>query len=221
MAYATTEDSEYNRAVTVQSVIDLLDHLRDVKLQHFIYLGSMAVFGDMTPYAQNKLDAAQAVLKANVPFRVTVLHPTGVYDANSKRIRDYKAMFETGYIVSPADGIANIVHADDVAGAIVSSASRTKGAQAEEYMINGETLTYREWFAALEREVGVAFWPKLPAWLSPFIRGPIAKLARKLRFRKALPIPLYKLTAYRAKTAYSSERAEWDFGFIAHRRMRP
>lgn len=219
MAYATTEEEEYNRAVTVQSVIDLLQHFQKVRLQHFIYLGSMAVFGEMTPYAQNKLEASQAVLKASVPFRVTVLHPTGVYDADSKRMRDYRAMFEDGYIAAPADGITNIVHADDVAGAIVTSASRTMGARAEEYIINGESLSYREWFAVIERKAGVDTWPKLPPWLSPFIRGPVAKLARKLRVRKALPIPAYKLAAYRAKMTFSSERAEQDFGFSPQRRL--
>lgn len=110
-AYATTQDEDYDRAVTVDSLVEALHHFQDSLLKHFIYLGSMSVFGINLPqlrldetaprvpdndYAHNKIDASAAAMEASVSFKVSVLHPTGVYSATSKRLTSYCEMLANG-----------------------------------------------------------------------------------------------------------------------------
>jgi len=119
LAYATTQDAAYDRAVTADSVVELLRHFQGSLLKHFIYLGSMSVFGIELPhgqldetaprvpdndYAENKIDASAAAMGADVSFKVSVLHPTGVYSATSKRLKSYRKMLANGYLVLDSGG---------------------------------------------------------------------------------------------------------------------
>lgn len=144
LAYSTTLNAACDRAVTVDSVNELLDHFNGSLLKHFIYVGSMSIFGIDLPtgildetaphvpdndYAQNKIDASAAAIGASTSFKVSVLHPTGVFSSNSKRLNTYREMLTNGYFVfdSGGCGINNSVHADDVASAILACYSRQKG----------------------------------------------------------------------------------------------
>jgi len=229
LAYATSQDATYDRAVTVNSVVELLRHFQDSLLKHFIYLGSMSIFGIELPpgqldenaervpdndYAQNKIDASAAVMGADVSFMVSVLHPTGVYSATSRRLKSYCEMLAIGYLVldSGGGGINNIVHAADVASAILSCAIRNKGERAEEYLINGEKIKYSEWFGVLEQHIG-ASQHRVPSRLAKLCRGPLRLLFRAARLRIPIIMPSYKRAMYERDTIFLSDKATIHFGY--------
>lgn len=236
MAYATTGAAEYDRAVTVKSVADVIEHFRGSLLRHFILLGSMSAFGMKLPdgkidedaprvpdceYARNKIDAAAAAMGANADFPLSVLHPTGVYSDGSKRLNMYEHILTQGYIVDQEKrrGINNIVHADDVANAIVEAASRESGSKAEEYIINGEAVVFSDWLAALERRLGVADRKRLPPFMAPVCRGPARRILSLAGFRVPIQLPQYKTQIFERKAYFSAEKAMAHFGWGASRRF--
>lgn len=191
LAYAITEDESYNRRVTVGSVEKILcnlDRLGKVALQHFVYAGSMTVFGlapkddivtedsEKKPdsvYASNKLEVTQLFLNKEGGFLITVLHLTGVYDAASNRIRLYQNMLKDNYLVTLKGGLGknNIVHADDAASAFVDCLKRKKTNRFEEYVINGESVIYKDWFKVIEKTTDVEEKRLARKYLSHFIGG--------------------------------------------------
>jgi nucleoside-diphosphate-sugar epimerase len=235
MAYATTGSAEYCRAVTVKSVVDLIEHFRNSDLLHFILLGSMSVFGMKLPvckidefaprvsdceYSRNKIDAVSAVMEANTEFRTSVLHPTGVYSEGSKRLIMYENIFKLGYILGQEKclGINNIVHADDVANAILGAACRESGGKAQEYIVNGEAVIFSNWLSALETRFG-SNCLRLPSILAPLCRGPIRRLLVLAGFRIPIRLPEYKMEIFQRKAFFSSEKALAHFGWSASRRF--
>jgi nucleoside-diphosphate-sugar epimerase len=235
MAYASTEDTAYDRKVSVESVRAVLHCFAHSAIRHFVYIGSMTVFGEQmpkgqmnetnphvgaTPYSINKVNATREVMEADVPFMVSVLHPTGVYDGKSKRLTTYAQILRSGYIHTPcgARGYNNVVHADDVAGAIIACVSRRQGRRAEEYIINGEVITYADWFAALERTLGLFNRPRIPPFLAPLCRGCLRRLALTMGLRPPVMVPDYKAKIYEREVVFSSEKAVSDFGFTASHR---
>lgn len=230
LAYATTQDAVYDRTVTVDSVVEILHHFKGSSLKHFIYLGSMSVFGIELPpgqldetaprvpdndYAQNKIDASAAAMGADVSFKVSVLHPTGVYSATSKRLKSYREMLAYGYLVLDAGGrgINNIIHADDVAAAILACATRQKGERAEEYLVNGEAIKYSEWFTVLEQQLGVADQHRVPAKLSSLCRGPLRRILQAARLRFPIIMPAYKRAIFERDTLIVPDKAATHFGW--------
>jgi len=232
LAYATTEDKYYDRTVTVDSAIEIIEYFKESSLQHFIFGGSMSVFGIELPagildenaprvadndYARNKVDACAALISSDVDFKVSVLHPTGIYDDTSKRMKSYREMLSWGYFVLDAGGhgINNIVHADDVGAAIYACSTRLIGNRAEEYIINGEAVSFEEWFSILESEKNLNKRRRLPAILAPCYRGPLRRFF--IAFGYALPIlmPAYKRKIYERDTEFVSEKAAVHFGWQA------
>jgi nucleoside-diphosphate-sugar epimerase len=224
LAYATSEDAAYNRAVTVNSVVEVLEYFENTNLKAFIYCGSMSVFGiDLSAslisentvrvpdcdYAANKIDVCEFLMRAKVSFQVSILHPTGVYDAYSKRIKTYRDMLRSGYICLDAGGggINNIIHADDVARAVIACFSRVFGNRAEEYIINGELITYREWFSILERSLGNAQMPRIPLQLLKLCRWRMRSLLRMVGLRLPILLPAYKRAMFERKSIFSSDKA--------------
>lgn len=236
MAYATTGNSAYDRAVTVTSVADTVEHFRDSSLKHFVLLGSMSVFGMELPagsvdeqmprvpdceYAKNKIDSVASAMGADVKYPLSVLHPTGVYADGSKRLSMYSEILSQGYIVNRAggQGINNIVHADDVAAAIVAVANRRLGEMAEEYIVNGETILFADWLKALESHLGVADRIRLPASLAPICRGPVRHMLAAMGLRAPIALPAYKAAIFERKTVFTSDKALSHFGWRASRRF--
>lgn len=230
MAYATTGYADYDRAVTVTSVTDTVRHFRKSPPKHFVLLGSMSVFGMELPlgildehmprvpdceYARNKIDAASAAMEADVEFPISILHPTGVYAEGSKRLNMYSGMLSQGYIVLQAggQGINNIVHADDVAAAIVAVTRRKLGGRVEEYIINGEAISFANWLEALEDCLGVKERKRLPVVLAPICRGPVRRILAALGLRAPIALPAYKAALFERKAVLSSDRAMAHFGW--------
>lgn len=228
LAYSINGGAAYDRAVTVTSVVDTLRYFAGASLKHFIYVGSMSVFGLDLPagildeqaprvpdneYALNKIDASAAVMSADIACPVSVLHPTGVYDAFSKRLVDYRNLLNNGYIVLDAGGrgINNIVHADDVAIAIVTCLTRRRGDRAEEYVINGEGICYSEWFEVLERHLGVENEKRVPLRFLALCHGPLRRLLRAIGLRPPIVLPDYKRAMFERGAIFSSGKAGAHF----------
>jgi nucleoside-diphosphate-sugar epimerase len=204
--------------------------LGKIELQHFVYVGSMSVFG-MLPkddivnecsekvadsiYASNKIEATRLVLSSNAQFLKTVCHPTGVYDANGKRIKSYQDLLRYNYIVTLKGGmgINNIVHADDVAIALIECLHRPKTNESEEYVINGESIIYNEWFRLIEKTVGVENKRLAPQIFKPLYLILARKLLQFIGFRCPIDLPYYKLLIFENKAILSSLKADKDFSF--------
>lgn len=233
MAYATTGDADYDRAVTVNSVAEAVEHFCDSSLKHFVLVGSMSVFGmelpagivdEQTPrvsdceYAQNKIDAVGAAEGADVKYSLSVLHPTGVYADGCKRLSMYSEILSQGYFLLQAggQGINNIVHADDVAAAIVAVVNRKLGGRTQEYIINGETISFSDWLAALEKCYGVEAKTRLPAALAPICRGPVRRILASIGgLRSPITLPAYKAALFERKAVLSSDKARLHFAWRA------
>jgi nucleoside-diphosphate-sugar epimerase len=229
LAYATSGDAKYNRAVTVDSVFEVLEYFKDSDLKAFIYCGSMSVFGIDLPaglidentirvpdceYAINKIDVSKMLIAANVSFKVTILHPTCIYDAFSKRIKNYRDMLSSGYIyLDEGGGINNIIHADDVALSIIACFTRVLGSRAEEYIVNGELISYKEWFSILEQNIGKAKMPRIPVQLEKLCRWRIRSLLSILGVRPPILLPAYKRAMFERKAIFISDKAFLHLGW--------
>ena len=231
LAYAVGQNELLNREVTVNSVCQLLERLsrlKDGKKRHFVYVGSMVIFGASpldnvvtessrrnvdSRYAENKLAATKFALTPAHGVVSTVLHPTGVYDEKSSRINKYRKLLSANYVpASPRLGMNNIVHADDVANALVLCLRRNLENNSE-YIINGQSLLYRDWFSYLEATVEKNCWLKLPEKFRYICRGPVRRFLNSIHI--CCPIFFSKQigSALLNKSVYSSDKAFKDFGY--------
>lgn len=233
LAYATHLDPASNRRITVDALHTVLDALARTHHQpHLVYLGSMVVFGAPTTatvteaspqsvesvYAQNKLDACRKVLQPPPGVTTTVLHPTGVYDATSPRIRSYRQLLERNYIPPSTQlGINNIIHADDVAAAIVQCLRPPTTAPAEQYIVTGEALPYPDWFEQLSTTVPKQCWLRLPAASRHLIRGPLRHLCNQLGLECPAHLNLQTGAPLTRRAVFNSDKARRDFGFAPTR----
>lgn len=230
LAYSSSGDDAYNRGVTTSSVSEALEFFRNSNsVRHFIYLGSVVIFGMEssiefsdetmpkvadTSYSTNKVDATLAVMGSDPHFNVSVLHPTGIYTRASQRIETYRDLLSWGYLAlnRGGAGLNNIVHAEDVAAAIEACFYRTGGGRAEEYVLNGETISYSDWFTILEASVKRKTLRHLPVWFAPVCRGPIRRLLANF-FLLPIVMPAYKREMYEQKRVFVSEKAKLHFGW--------
>jgi len=72
--------------------------------------------------------------------------------------------------ISVGSGINNIMHAKDIASAIILYFERKRGAPFEEYIINGELISYRYWFSAIENQIGISERFRLQIFLAPICK---------------------------------------------------
>jgi len=232
LAYATSGNVSYDRSVTFNSVIESLNFFSNSDIKHFIYCGSMSVFGEHpsqnlidekssriadSDYARNKLNACEALMNAKVSFLVSILHPTGVYDAFSNRITSYRNILRNGYIVTDngGGGVNNIIHAKDVASSIIKCFKRAFGNRAEEYIINGELISYKKWFSIIEQNIGVEKLPRLSSKFSLICRFRQFRYLFSIISGSRLPItlPAYKRAFFERAVVFSSNKAKKHFGF--------
>lgn len=228
IAYANSGTKVYQRAVTTDAVLELLEIFSASALKHFIFLGSMVVYGESNNnaiiredsakiaenmYAKNKLDASIAVMKSSNSYRCTVLHPTAIYSNESERILSYKELLYHHYItfLKGGMGINNIIHASDCASAILACLSR-QGEKNEEYILNGETIIFRDWMETIQSAVGQKKY-RLPKTFRFLNRGPIKNIFYKTQFRTPLKIPKYKLDLYERKVIYDSSKLKRETGW--------
>jgi nucleoside-diphosphate-sugar epimerase len=233
LAYATSGNDAYDRSVTVDSVRTLVDRLRgisDGRSRHFVYTGSMVVFGAHppdrtvteasakngdTPYAENKIAATMCAMAAAPGLFCTVLHPTGVYAEHSSRINSYRALLAYNYVPTQLSkrSINSIVYADDVAAALWQCLDRPRDRLAEEYIINGETKLFVEWFSELSGTVRSRTWVRLPPVTRHICRGRLRRLLNAVGVGCPLPFAEKKGSVFERETLYSSDKARKHFGF--------
>jgi len=230
LAYSTTSSPNVNRRVTTESAIDLGRLIKNLDLIHFVYVGSVSVYGlipngpfvtESSPfsvydsYSQNKADATQAVLNLGCNFPVTVLHPSLIWDRQSPRIQRLRHDLKSGYFLldDTKVGIANMIHADDLASAILLSSSRAYGDVSEEYIINGECVPYPQLFEQIELQLGVRNRTRLPPFTSRLIRWKFRDAAYKFGVRVPIRLSDYKKKQYVAGVKFSSQKAKSHFGF--------
>jgi len=111
-------------------------------------------------YADNKLAVERAMLQyvEQYGLPVVVMQPTIVYGPFSKpwTIAPVKQL-RTGWVVLPdsGTGLCNAVYVDDVVDALILAAEREE-ALGERFLVSGpEPVTWREFFGAYERILGV------------------------------------------------------------------
>lgn len=197
-----------------------------VKPSEIIYTGSIGVFGaypDEGTYTERSLRTAdteytKAKLHAvnylkGISARSTVLHPSIVWAQDSPRVDYYKDQLRHGYYVFKGDGsgIYNIVHAEDVANAILLSIGRS-GARFEEYIVNAEAIPFREWIELIESRFGYAKTRRLPTALAPFARGPLRKIF-SIFGRVPMKLTEPKASAFERNTQFSSAKIARDLGW--------
>lgn len=235
LAYANRSTPGYNRVVTVASVEEICRALTAANRSspcHLIYVGSMVVFG-MRPsmhivtedaprvadseYAQNKIDATQLAMRTSPGWFSTVMHPTGVYDATSERIADHQELLAKNYLPRGGLrnlGVINIVHAADVANALVLALHRSPGAGSKEFIINAETIPYDEWFSSLAKTVAPRYRLRMPEFVRRYCRGPIREGLNRLRIGCPLYLHGKSSEALRRTNVYSAEKARRELGFV-------
>ena len=234
LAYAIHSDEKYNYAVTVDSVrilIDGLSRISDGRKRHFVYAGSMVVFGVSSPqraitenhphnansmYAQNKLAATRLAMSPPDGVISTVLHPTAVYAETSPRIAKYRKLLTYNYVPSVNNlGVNNIIYADDFALALLQCLDRPLDNVAEEYIINGESIQFYDWFSHLSSTVRKKSWVVLPAFTSYVCRGAIRRLLNSFHIGCPVYFQSARVTPLTQTSTFSSAKASRDFSFKA------
>ena len=228
-AYANYGTKEYQRKITTDVVVELLELFSKSPLKHFIFIGSMVVFGESSNnltitedspkitenmYAKNKLDATMAVLSSLGSFYCTVLHPTGIYSIGSERILSYKNLLYHHYInfLNGGSGINNIIHASDLATAMLLCLSR-QGRKNEEFIVNGEVIKFHDWMKIIQCMMAQKKY-RIPAFFRFFNRGPVKNIFYKTQFRTPLKTPDYKLALYERNVIYSSSKLKRETGWL-------
>lgn len=130
-----------------------------------------------TKFADAENDLAKWSQKSSVEY--VILRPTLIYgrglDRNVSQIANFIRRFGFFPLCSPASGLRQPIHADDVASAC-KSALETTGASGRSYNISGgETLTYKEMVARIFVVLGKRpIFLTTPLWLfrlaTPFVR---------------------------------------------------
>jgi len=230
LAYSATGQKLRDRNVTTQSVLDAISISSEVRASHLIYVGSVVVYGpirdnafitESSPYApydaysQNKVDSTLAVLGCGETLRVTVCHPTGVYDRSSARIVNLRKVLSSGYYIPDHDltGYANLIHGSDLARAIVMALNHQAGRNHKEYIIGAETVSYQKLFSHIEHAIGVHDAPRLPYVTSYLLRWRVRDWVGKFGVRVPIQIP----DKFRAAITYSSALATEHLGFSPER----
>lgn len=229
LAYSSSDDQVESAEINHHQVIRLINHFGLSGLKSFIYVGSMAAFGQtfdidlidedqpknpVGVYATNKMVCTKTILKLDYGFQINVIHPTEVYSIESNRINTYQNLLRNNRIMFDlgGQGLKNIVHASDVAKAIILVAGRSSGLKNEEYIVNGETITWKRWICLIT--------PKnvekksIPILFSSITRGPVREFLNKHGFMTPLKLPKYKRLMMECKSTFSSNKIHDHTGFI-------
>lgn len=219
LAYSDSENIAESQMINVDQVLKMADYFNGSNLKSFVYLGSMAVFGQVPEdgianessrknplgtYAFNKNLATQILIGQDYSFKVNVIHPTNVYSKDAKSIRQYVEILRLNRITcgNSITGIRNVVHANDVARSIVAVTKRTDEAN-HEFIVSGESITYEKFFELLAyKRTGIC----VPLCLASLTRGPIRRCLNGLGFITPLKPPLYKRKIMTATAVFSSRK---------------
>ena len=171
---AKSDDPDLRRRHTsdVDGTSALLASARAAGVRRFVHLSTISVYptqpsgfiDESAPYGQStdeyatgKRQCEDAVLARRADFEVIVLQPANVYGPGWNWWRqELLDLMRKGRVilVNGGDGIANMVHVDDVAAAVELAVSG-RGVPGNRYLLtDGHPRPWSEYFAALERVVG-------------------------------------------------------------------
>jgi nucleoside-diphosphate-sugar epimerase len=219
LAFSDSESFAKSQKINVDQVLKMADYFNGSNLKSFVYLGSMAVFGQVPEYgivnessrknpvgtyAINKTLATQMLIDLNYSFTVNVIHPTNVYSKDAKSIKQYVEILRVNKITcgNRKTGIRNVVHANDVARSIIAVTKRTDKSN-NEFIVNGQSITYEKFFDLLAyKRAGI----HVPLCLASLTRGPIRRCLNELGFITPLKPPRYKRKIMTASSVFSSRK---------------
>lgn len=232
--FSTSQDVAYDNRINVGALMDSIEALQPKRV---VYLSSVGAFGsnltsadymELSPrvgdsaYARDKIEAENYLQTLSSSAMVTVLYPTNVYDGSSSRVGYYRDLLRTGYFIhkSGGHGTYNLVHADDVAAAVMASLDAPHMQGYADYVVNGEHLEFREWIEIVERHFGIDGIPKLSRGVEKIIRGPLRRIVARLGVRVPMRIPEPKATTYEMKVRYMSNKITRELGWHPSHRAR-
>ena len=175
--------------VNVGGTRNLLEAARDEGISRFIYLSSVAVYGEKPPdgtdesrdlpltgdpYADSKILAEKEVLSFSRThgLPVVILRPAIVYGPASRVwsigiVRSLQA--KDTIVVGNGDGICNSLYVDNLVDAIIL-ADETDAAVGEAFNItDGEVCTWGEYIGYYARMLGMTAPPSCPKWLANIV----------------------------------------------------
>ncbi|WP_426958441.1 NAD-dependent epimerase/dehydratase family protein [Muricoccus radiodurans] len=168
-----------DRAVTVDGTQALLDAATAAGVRRLVHFSSIAVYGEAagavteetpllspdTPgYAGWKVAAEAACLAAR-GIEVVRLRPTIVYGPGSPlwvgKMAERIRAGVWGTFGEAGEGTCNLVHVDDVAGAVLAALSAPAAGQV--FNVNGpEAVSWNAWFVRLAEAIGAPPLPAIP-----------------------------------------------------------
>lgn len=232
--FSTSQDIAYDNRINVGALMDSVNALQPKRI---VYLSSVGAFGsnlvsadytELSPkvgdsaYARDKIEAENYLQTLSSSTMITVLYPTNIYDGSSSRVGYYRDLLRTGYFIhkSGGHGTYNLVHADDVAAAVMAGLEARQIQGYADYVVNSEHLEFREWVEIVERHFDIDGIPKLPRGLEKIIRGPLRRIVARLGVRVPMRIPEPKATTYEMKVRYTSEKITRELGWHPIHRAR-
>lgn len=217
---------EYEK-VNVEGTRVLLEAAVAKKAPKFLYVGTANSFGygnkshpgiETTPpmapftdsfYAQSKIAGERLALTYTDRLRVCTANPTfmiGAYDSKPSSGK-ILLMANREWVFHPPGG-KNFVNAADVAQGIL--AIWENGKNGRSYLLAGENLSYREFFAKVEQQLGR---PKRMVQIPTSIlllAGHVGNLLRKLGVRTPVSLPNMRILC--VSNYYSATRAKGELG---------
>lgn len=229
LAYSSSIILSESKIVNVDGVLKLATHFHGSKLRSFVYLGSMTIFGQFPShdvitelaskvpngiYASNKAIACEQLMGHSFTFRLSILHPTNVYSRESKSIKNWGKVLSMNRINSGKYqlGVRNMVHSNDVANAVIEVSRRVVGSTNEEFIVNGEIVSWKDFFEL------VSIRPPnkriLPLFLANLTKGPIRSALNKIGFVTPLKPPKYKLKMMACNSIFDNQKLREMTGWV-------
>ena len=172
--------------VNVGGTRTLLEAARDEGVSRFIYLSSVAVYGQTPPdgtgesrdtpltgdpYSDSKILSEQEVISFSKKYGlpVVILRPAIVYGPDSRfwSIGIIEALrAKHPIVVGKGDGLCNSLYIDNLVDAMIL-AGTVDGVEGEAFIItDGVPCTWREYVGRYARMMGMESPPSCPKWLA-------------------------------------------------------
>ncbi len=225
--------------VNVEGTKNLLETLKNKKLERFIYLSSLGVLGETkepakedapynpeTKYEESKAEAERMItyywLKHGIPY--TIIRATIVYGPNETWAQIIKAAKEGYPIIGSGENLFHLVYVDDVVDALVLALAPI--ARNKIYHIAGpDVLTYKDTYKLICKLLGVKFTDKriakpLALALSKLYEG-ISKIKSEKPKVTMLSSSIKRLTRNRvADTTLARKELGWKPKYSLERGMK-
>ncbi|MEX2216429.1 MAG: NAD-dependent epimerase/dehydratase family protein [Phycisphaeraceae bacterium] len=172
-AFGGTGSLEEQRHATVEGTRAVIEAARHAQVKRLVHLSTLSVYGSLNcetldetaprratgdAYGDTKLEAEELVLQAHREHKLptTILQPTVVYGPfGGWWTAGQIARLKAGRFALPeTEGVCNPVYVDDVVSAMLLSATQDE-AVGQTFLVSGpETVSWREYYGAIERMVG-------------------------------------------------------------------